>query len=293
MIPLIVGSLIAVLVIAWLPRAQVWPLERSGVARDRVAELRNEYRKTATQVCGGALLVFGAYLSLSEAERQWSDYAAKERLQLAERYDMATRQLASAERVERLAGIFALEQLMQHSEQDHWPIVQLLAAVIRDERPVPADHVESCAPPADDVELAVDIQGMLTAIARRDPLVLEEARVGERRIGLRAADLTGAHLVEARFADAILRDAVLAGATLRNADLRRASLHGACLRDAAFDGACLVGADLRDADVTREQLALAHVDATTRLPAALAPSPPMTAPTACRYCESPPDPRDG
>jgi uncharacterized protein YjbI with pentapeptide repeats len=80
-----------------------------------------------------------------------------------------------------------------------------------------------------------------------------------------------------RYANAVR--AFLVNADLRGADLLGADLRQADLRGARFDGAELHGTHLQGADLTyatgltREQLAAAWVDATTRLPEALGVAP--------------------
>jgi hypothetical protein len=85
----------------------------------------------------------------------------------------------------------------------------------------------------------------------------------------------GANLMERNLQYARAAGAFLARADLRRADLSGADLRQADLRGARFDGAELFGANLQGADLsfatglTREQLASARWDTTTRLPEGL------------------------
>lgn len=98
---------------------------------------------------------------------------------------------------------------------------------------------------------------------------LDEANAAEASFV--RADLTGATLTEASLRGADLTGALLQGADLTGASLRGADLTGATLKDAVLAGADLTGADLTGVvGLTREQLASARHDATTRLPEALA-----------------------
>ena len=64
-----------------------------------------------------------------------------------------------------------------------------------------------------------------------------------------------------------LSNADLAGANLAGADATSANFRGANFKDANLKGTILRGADLRGAkNLTREQLAAAVIDETTRLP---------------------------
>lgn len=107
--------------------------------------------------------------------------------------------------------------------------------------------------------------------AQRDVIapLLRRASLVIRRPGAReyVADLAGVSLRGADLSDADLRGAVLIAADLRGAMLRRTDVIGADLR-----GADLSGADLTDAlYLTRTQVASAHGDATTQLPARISP----------------------
>jgi uncharacterized protein YjbI with pentapeptide repeats len=103
-----------------------------------------------------------------------------------------------------------------------------------------------------------------------------------RRAALSGANLRGAGLTRAKLQEAILQRAILqhadlVGASLEGADLSHARLEGANFKDARLEGADfsyaqLNGASLHGVDLaltqglTREQLALAKTDETTRLP---------------------------
>jgi curved DNA-binding protein CbpA len=101
-------------------------------------------------------------------------------------------------------------------------------------------------------------------------------------INLSGANLAGAALRYATLSGADLEDAILAGADLVHARLDGANLTGADLTDAICDNADLADAKLDDAvltgasfanvrNLTEAQIAFAHGDATTRLPAAILP----------------------
>ncbi len=101
-------------------------------------------------------------------------------------------------------------------------------------------------------------------------------------INLRGADLAGAALRYATLTGADLEDANLAGADLAHARLEGANLAGADLTDATvdhadldkavLDSALMTGASFANArNMTEDQIAVAHGDASTLLPAALMP----------------------
>lgn len=106
-----------------------------------------------------------------------------------------------------------------------------------------------------------DLSGAVLTDARLDPRPNLDPSL------VRPTLLTGAKLI-----GALLRRADLSHADLAGADLSGAILNDATLAKANLDGAILKGADLRGAlGLTRQQLANAVTDSTTRLPDDLAP----------------------
>jgi len=93
-------------------------------------------------------------------------------------------------------------------------------------------------------------------------------------------DFSGWNLQKAQLQGATLQDTILIGAQLQGAQLQGSNLRGACFWDAKLSGtdleyADLTMADLRNADLqgaqnlTVQQLAVAIVDKTTKLPAGI------------------------
>ena len=172
-----------------------------------------------------------------------------------ERFAGAMALLSSGQMEVRLGGTYALERLARESERDHGPIMEVLAATLRDR----AAWVEGETVAA---RLDADLQAILTVIGRRhapfdagNPLDLHGTCLA--RAVLAGANLSGAFLYEAN----------LSGAILTNADLRGARLWKADLSGAVLDGAHLEGADLTGAaGLSAEGLKGAHWDGTTKLP---------------------------
>lgn len=126
-------------------------------------------------------------------------------------------QLASKEIVMRLGGIYALEGVMNISEQYHGPILEALCAFVREATPA------GDSPPADDIQAALIVIGRRTAIGTELP-DLSNARIPKAYLA--HVNLSGANL-----SDADLRGANLSGANLSRADLSGADLSGANLSD--------------------------------------------------------------
>ncbi|MGP3749820.1 pentapeptide repeat-containing protein [Streptomyces sp. IBSNAI001] len=205
--------------------------------------------------------------------------------QVTGHYVEAIRLLASERTVERLGGIYALERIMRDSAKDHFTVVEVLGAFVRDQASIAPDT--ELAPTA---RLEESVQAALTVLGRR-PSLKEPFRIDLRRTNLRGADLQDARLERVRLAGARLEGANLIGAHLEEAWLRETQLGGAWLDRAHLEGAYLRGADLRGASLkethiegtrlfnadlstavalTPDQVGEAVLDAGTKLPPALA-----------------------
>ncbi len=254
--PLVSGvalTLVALLVVVGLAwKVPIWQLasRAASLAPDRYLELQNSYRTTIVQALGGIVLLFGIYVT-------WRRVAATEQQvviagegQITERFARAIELLGSEKLAVRLGGIYALERIARDSERDHWPIMEVLTAYVRENAPRPeeAEDAEEQYP----TPVATDIQAILTVIGRRR---VEFERAGERILDLRRTNLSLASLLNAKLSGANLLFAHLFGADLSGADLSDANLCGvnlseADLSEADLSGAHLLGADLRGANLS-------------------------------------------
>jgi uncharacterized protein YjbI with pentapeptide repeats len=179
--------------------------------------------------------------------------------QVTDRYAKAVALLASDKMAERVGAVYALEHVMRESAVDHDPVVNLLAAFVRERaraaavEPAVVGPVDAGTPKREELELpATDVQTALTVLARRPD-----------RTERQPLDLSRAHLGRANLTGATLGGAALAGADLRGADLRGADLRGADLPGATLAGADLTGADLTDARLFRANLTRANLPGAT------------------------------
>lgn len=210
--------------------------------------------------------------------------------QLTERFTRAIEQLGNDKLEIRLGGIYALERIAEDSERDHWPIVEVLTAYVREHSPWPPNRrgtrgggntfISSPAlhqRPApeerrqaktdeDPPPLEPDVQVVLTVLGRRSRYYgngemksLDLSRTDLRRAVLRGAHLEmsaliGAHLERAFLERAHLKSALLHEAHLERAVLTLARLERATLDKAHLDGAFLIGAHLEGAKLVRAHL---------------------------------------
>jgi uncharacterized protein YjbI with pentapeptide repeats len=277
--PVFVVALIISLVVPffWL---LLWKLPQWQVAavpevKDRI-DLESKSRQTMAQILGGAALLMGLYFT---SQTLWMTQEG----QITERFTKAITHLGDRERLTvRLGGIYALERIARDSVKDHWQIMEVLTAYVREnsprgEEPAPQKPVEmqnvpfrgqvqvpsqgSSDPPIESIppsapinligilaverpsrKLATDIQAALTVLVRRRWSFGQ----GEyQRLNLSQTDLRAADLMGAN-----LRGADLGQADLREARFREADVSEALLDNARLAHANFVFANLRKALIT-------------------------------------------
>lgn len=104
--------------------------------KDFVQQMNN-LRTALVQVFGGAFVLIGIVIA-------WRRLEVARQGQITERFTRAIDQLGSTHPSDgspnlevRLGGIYALERIARDSERDHWPIVEVLTAYVREHRPWP------------------------------------------------------------------------------------------------------------------------------------------------------------
>lgn len=210
------------------------------------------FRTTLVALGAGAVAGAGLYYTdrtlrhTRDRDREQAEIARDG--QVTGRYVEAIKLLASERTVERLGGIYALERIMRDSAKDHFTVVEVLAAFVRDQVSVAPDT--ELAPTS---RLEESVQAALTVLGRRPPLE-EPFRIDLRRTDLRGVDLQDARLERVRLAGARLEGANLIGAHLEEAWLRETQLGGAWFDRAHLEGAYLRGADLRGASLKETHL---------------------------------------
>jgi len=275
---LLVGAL-AVVYFVWKYPQWLSAVSKIADTKDRLT-LENELLKNLFQVIGGAFLLVGIYFT-------WKNFFLAREGQVTDRFNKAVELLGNDKLEVRLGGIYALARIAKESSKDYWPIMQILCAYLRNN----TKSRKSTAPSA-------DIQGVLDVLGGRYyEFETVEQYLDLTEVDLVGANLRGAFLERARFDGANLEHADFMGASLVHADFRGANLRHAHLRQTRLDSANLVGADLQEASLrlavlrqanllgakmrdatlvgadltgaqfmTRDQIASAVVDETTRMP---------------------------
>jgi uncharacterized protein YjbI with pentapeptide repeats/Ca2+/Na+ antiporter len=315
---LILAALVLLAVFAILGRSSVWPLaalagvlglgllvlmlwkvpkrQASGVQdiKDRLT-VENTARQTLAQIVGGAVLIAGLFFTWANLdvaqknikitqETATKNQAIAREGQITDRFTKAIAQLGEQgpkKLAVRLGGIYALERIAKDSKDDHWPIMEVLTAYVRETAPRRPKPPQDAQPSKGDLSPqeeplttqeqrpprpAADIQAILTVLGQRthtyengEQQRLNLAKMDLRGTYLRDAQLQGAVLTNAQLQKAVLRDAQLQGADLRGArlqgaDLTNAQLQKAVLRDARLQGADLTNAQLQKADLRGARL---------------------------------------
>ena len=223
--------------------------------KDRI-DLESKSRQTLAQILGGAALLVGLYFT-SQTLRTTQEG------QITDRFTKAIDQLGKDNLAVRLGGIYALERIAKDSASDHWSVMEVLTAFVREQAPaqtMPLDKTsgeKETEESPHELKAPSDIQTILTVIGRRTRTF---GNGESQRLDLHNTNLQGADL---------------SGAQLQKACLRAAQIQGADLR-----GARLQGADLTVvANLTQDQINVACIDENTLLPEGLTrPAPCPTNP---------------
>ena len=162
------------------------------------------------------------------AEAALENAKAAQDKQITERFTKAVEQLASQEITVRLGGIYALERIAKNSKDDHWTIMEVLTAFVREPQ-----------------KLRIDIQAALTVIGQHN----YKNETENQKLDLHNTNLETANL----------REAILKGALLYEANLQRANLQAADLQAAVLDEANLQFAILWEANLQKAGLLVAEL----------------------------------
>jgi uncharacterized protein YjbI with pentapeptide repeats len=217
------------------------------------ADVEDNFRKTIGQLLGGAAVLIGAALAYVQftqqqqtSQRQFTEQQqASRELLISNQVAKGFEQLGSDKVVVRLGGIYALEGVMNASEQYHQPVLEALCAFVRDGTRTETGD----GPPTTDIQAALTVIGRRAAIGtgRVDFANVHIPKAQLYRANLSGADLSGADLSAANLSGALLSAANLSGAFLSAVNLSGANLSAALLSAADLSGAILTGANLRGA----------------------------------------------
>ncbi len=264
---LILAAFILVVLILWLvPKWQVNSYraefdslglgkpERIQLEKDLITA-ENNARVTIAQTIGGLLVLLLLYALFRNIEIARENLRVAEEGKLTERFGKAIELLGSDKLDIRLGGIYALERIAQDSLKDHWTVMEVLTAFVREQsRKEYRDYIPGLSGSSssigiidDDLTLREDIQAALTVIGRREWSKVERPN-------------QELNLMQAFLGKVFLYDADLSNANLFKANLQQSTLFRTDLRKAILAEAILIGADLNYAKLngTNLQFALLH-----------------------------------
>ncbi|MDX6635655.1 MAG: hypothetical protein QOF06_1858 [Solirubrobacterales bacterium] len=215
-------------------------------AKAKAEEVGRTRTATLALLAGGIALIGAVYTART--------FSLNRRGQITDRFIRGIEQLGNESLDMRVGAIYVLDSVAHESRREHGPVMETLAAFIR-QRSLPRGQAN------DPGRFPPDIRAAMTVIERRD----RESGDDESELDLRYANLSylrlesGADLRGLNFEGATLDHAHLSGADLRGANLKGATLtwarlDGALLRDSQLYAVNLRGAWLAGADLQRARL---------------------------------------
>jgi len=249
----------------------------------KLKQFQWERVKTIISAFGlGATAIAAAGLFFTYLNAQKEQQLNTERL-ITDRFTKAVEQLGHQDIAVRIGGIYALERIAKDSPKDHWTVMEILTAFVRER-----SSLRKLTPPTKDptklenlVPISTDIQSALTVIGRRDTnndpkesiidlqntnlvnMALTKAKLQESnffRTNLQGAQIVQTEMQGAFFDEAHLESAILVRTNLQNAVFPGAKLQKTKFFNADLRGADFVAADLRQTSFVKTNLQNANFE---------------------------------
>jgi uncharacterized protein YjbI with pentapeptide repeats len=233
---------------------------RAGLTLAELQTAENALRTIIVQALGGAALLVGlifTYRNVKIAQETASNNSKtseatlrlSEEGKLTERFSKAIEQLGNKGNLAIcLGGIYALERIAKDSKRDHWQIMEVLTAYVRENAPwqgiqtraqLELSHItQDIGDNNEDPhprKLATEIQAILTVIGRRSHITVGQ----DAPLDLNNTDLRNLILYDAKVSHINLNCAHLEGADITFTEINFAHGNGA-----HFEGATLIGVQL-------------------------------------------------
>jgi uncharacterized protein YjbI with pentapeptide repeats len=266
----IVVILLLTLIIWYLPKFYVQSLpNEAGKTFDREnakLKLEDDTRKTFAQIVGGAVLLGGLVFT-------FNTFRLQQEGQFTDRFTKAVTQIGDDKLEVRLGGLYALERIAKDSPKDHWTVMEILSAYVREKAKKKDEIVKNTESNSNKIEsneideakeipkIATDVQAALTIIGRRK----SEQDSKTDKINLSGTDLSGADLSKSNLSDANLMNvnliwANLSKSNLKGIDLRYSNLANADLSTSNLSKGKLTGVNLTDSNLHRVDLSSCELD---------------------------------
>src|SRR3954447_6514160 len=130
----IIGIFFGTVWLIW--KVPQWQVAHAAIddGKDRF-EAENEARKTIAQVVGGLFFLLTLYFTWRSAEISRAQLDVARDIEFTDRFEKATSHLGSDQVAVRIGAIYALERIAYDSAKDHWRVMEILAAYIREKSP--------------------------------------------------------------------------------------------------------------------------------------------------------------
>jgi hypothetical protein len=183
---------------------------------------------TLSQAIGGTVLLVGVYFT-------WRNLIATEEKQITERFTRAIEHLGNQQSsVIRLGAIYSLERIAGDSERDHWVVMEVLAAFVRETASL-SKHENSIEP------ISEEIQAALTVIKRRD--VNKDPKYS-------SLDLSRTYLRKANFRGETVKNLFFYKCSSRFSDLSNIDFTKSNLSLADFSSAKIIASNFTNANLS-------------------------------------------
>ncbi|MEH2287005.1 pentapeptide repeat-containing protein [Nostoc sp.] len=238
-------------------------LNPKGLETEQRLDYGTKALTTLGTIFGGFAVLINAYYAAkrweamdksAEAANKTAEAAlqnanAAQDKQITERFAKAIEQLGNEKIEVRLGAIYTLERIAKDSKDDHWTIMEVLTAFVRENAPLKKDEEQ------ESTKIRTDIQAALTVIGRRNAENEQEKQsLDLSNIDIRGVNLIKANLERADFISSNLEGGLLMQARLQNAEFYNANLRSVVLSEANLQKAYLSGSKLQQANLYKANL---------------------------------------
>lgn len=231
------------------------------------ADIENSSRLTLAQIIGGLALLAGLYFTYQNVRAaQDNAKTAQETIKisqenlrvmeegkLTDRFSKAVEMLGGEKLDVRLGGIYALERIALDSQKDHWTVMEVLTAFVRE------NSHRKIEQNSEHDKLREDIQAVMSVIGRRKWSETEKQSINLASVNLRYCNLNEANLGNAILDKVILSEANLSKAILTHTNLCEAILCKSDLSEASLNYAYLFKADLSKSNLRKADFSKADL----------------------------------
>lgn len=132
---LVVAGVVALGLLGYFWAWQSWQTIQGLAETEIQVRLKMELVKTLAQIVLGILVVGTLWVAWRRATAAEQTVEVAKEGQITERFTRAVEQLGNRESIAiRLGGIYALERIAKDSSTDHWQVMEVLTAYVRESK---------------------------------------------------------------------------------------------------------------------------------------------------------------